>query len=142
MATTPKVLDLSKHYQTVDSISEGKWFTLDSGLEVLVARTNSPEFFKAAAVMFKRQGGKRGRDLPPDKVMAASIGTMARAVFKAFKGPEGETQVAVGDEVIEDTEEGRNHLLTILPDLREEISTLADLDASEFMEWVDEAGKV
>jgi len=141
MATTPKVLDLSQHYQTADAIAEGKWFTLDSGLEVLVARTNSPEFFKAAAVMFKKHGGKRGKDMSPDKTMAASIGTMARAVFKSFRAPDG-LPVAIGDEVIKDTEEGRVRLLTDMPDMREEISSLADLDASEFSEWIDEAGKV
>lgn len=143
MPTTPKVLDLSQHYQTADSIAEGKWFTLDSGIEVLVARTNSPEFFKAAAVMFKKYGGKRGKELKAEKTMAASIGTMARAVFLAFRNPGGgKLEVRIGDEVIKDTEEGRVKLLTVLPDLREEISSLADLDASEFHEWVDEAGKV
>jgi hypothetical protein len=141
MPTTPKVLDLTNHYQTADDIAEGKWFTLDSGLEVLVARTNSPEFYRAAASMFKKHGGKRGKELSPDKTMHASIGTMARAIFKAFRGPNGEKEVQVGDETIADTVEGRERLLSLLPDLREEVSALADLDASEFAEWVDEAGK-
>ena len=141
MATTPKVLDLSQHYQNADVIAEGKWFTLDSGLEVLVARTNSPEFFKAAAVMFKKYGGKRGKDMPPDKTMKASIGTMARAVFKSFRAPDG-LPVVIGDDVIKDDEAGRVRLLTDMPDMREEISALADLDASEFAEWIDETGKV
>jgi len=141
MATTPKVLDLSKHYQEADDIAEGQWFTLDSGLEVLVARTNSPEFYRVFTSVFKKHGGKRGKELPPHKSMAVMIGTVARAVFKSFRGPDGEVQVAIKNEVISDTVEGRERMLELYPDLREEIDNLASLSAEEFAEWIDEAGK-
>ena len=140
MTTTPKVLDLSEHYQTAEDIAEGQWFTLKSGLEVLIARTNSPEFSRVAASMYKRFGGKRGKDMPPDKAIAMINNTMARAVFKSFRAPGG-IPVAVGDDVVKDDVSGRLLMLENLPDMKTEIDDIADLGAEEFAEWIEEAGK-
>jgi hypothetical protein len=141
MATTPKVLDLSKHYQSADTIAEGQWFELESGLEVLVARTNSPEFQRVATSMFRKYGGKRGKDLAPEKAQGMVNATMARAVFKAFRSPDG-LPVELDGKVIKDDVPTREFMLETLPDMKSEIDGIADLDAAEFAEWIDEAGKV
>ena len=140
--TTAKaqVLDLTGVYQTAEKIESGEWFTLDSGLEVLVARGGSPEFYRVAAAAGKKFG-KRGKDIPPEKNLDSLLWVMARANFKSFKGPDGEKKVAVEGSQFEDTAQGRQDLLFLLPDLRDDIMALAGSTAEEFQMEIDEAGK-
>jgi hypothetical protein len=138
------MFSLAGKYQTADEIDSGSWFTLDSGLEVRVARGGSPEFFKVAARAAKKFGRKRG-DIPPEKTHPSLVWTLARANFKEFRTPDGahELEAVCGDdvEVIQDSEQGRERLLTIYPDLQFEVMELAGKTADEFQTEIDEAGK-
>jgi hypothetical protein len=134
------ILDLGQHYRTADEIAEGRWVKLDCGLKVLVARTNSPEFQKYLA-QAQNKFAKRKDKIPPDKVRDATIYVMARACFKEFAGPNGEQQVAVGKETLDNNLAGREWILRNLPDLAEEIAEFAGLSAEEFEEELESAGK-
>jgi hypothetical protein len=143
MAEKSTVFSLAGRYETADEIESGKRFTLESGLDVLVARGGSPEFYKVAARAGKRFG-KRG-EIPPEKNLDSLLWTLARANFKAFWGPSGEkvieAQVGKDVEQIEDTDAGRERLLWIYPDLRDEIMKYAGMTREEFQQEIEEAGK-
>lgn len=136
----PKVLDLTGVYQTAERIESGDWCTLESGLRVLISRGGSPEFYRVAAAAAKKFG-KRGKDIPPEKNLPSMIWVLARANFKAFEGPDGEKTVAVGDDEFEDTPQGREDLMALLPDMRDELIALAGSTLEEFQLEIDEAGK-
>ena len=142
---TKSVFSLAGKYQTADEIDSGNWFTLDSGLEVRVARGGSPEFFKVAARAAKKFG-KRGKDIPPEKNYESLVWTMARANFKEFRTPDGAHELEVvidgAAELVKDSDIGRERLLSIYPDLRDEVITLAGMTAEEFQAEIDDAGKV
>ena len=135
-----KLLDLGQHYQVADEIASGGWWDLECGLRVLVARTNSPEFQRYLAKA-QQKYAKRKDKIPPEKIRDATVYVMARACFKSFEGPDGQKQVAVGKDTIEDTVVGREWILMNLPDLAEEIAELAGLTAEEFEEGLEQAGK-
>lgn len=134
--TKAGTLNLSDRYQTADEIAEGKWHTLDCGLEVRIARTNSPQFYKVAATMRKRFGGRGDRELAPDKAIRATMATLARAIFLEFKGK----VICDGDELV-DSVEARERILETYPDLREEISQIAAAAAEEYQLELELAGK-
>lgn len=144
MATKSDVFSLAGKYQTAEEIDSGSWFKLDSGLEVRVARGGSPEFFKVAARAAKKFG-KRGKDIPPEKNYESLVWTLSRANFKEFRTPGGGNEVEIvidgASEVIKDSEHGRERLLSIYPDLRDEVITLAGMTAEEFQAEIDDAGK-
>jgi hypothetical protein len=137
------LLDLAKHYQASDEMAEGKWVELDDcNMVVHVARAASPRFHKALASQQRKYGlNKNRRRQDADKVLKASIGTIARSIFLGFKGPNGERSVAIGDEEIEDSIDGRERILTEFPDLREEIVLAAEALADEFNEEAQAVGK-
>jgi hypothetical protein len=131
-----EMLDLGDHYQTAEEIAEGKWYTLDCKLETRIARTNSPQFYKAATVMRRKYGGRGDREMPADKAIKATIGTLARAIFLEFKG-----KVRCDGEVLSDSFESREKILDIYPDIREEISRIAGAAAEEYQLELEQAGK-
>ena len=134
MTDTPAALDLGRVYQTADEIADGFEATLECGLPVRLARTNSPKFLHFAGVAQKRFG--RNGKIPPDKTLDAVIFTMARSVFLAFHG-----SVIVQGTKMQDSVEARELILRTYPDLREEIATLSSVADDDYKEAFEDSGK-
>jgi hypothetical protein len=136
------VVDLTGAYETAATIESGEWFPLDCGLRVLVSRGGSPEFYKVAAAASKKFAKGRGKEVPPEKNLESLIWVMARANFKGFTDLKGNpVVVSIEGKEYEDTKQGREGLLMVWPDFRDELMALAGSTREEFQLEIDEAGK-
>ena len=130
-------INLGKFYPTGPEIAEGFEATLDCGLPVRLARINSPDFLRHAAVAQKKFGG-RDNKIPAAKTLQATLYVMARATFLSF---DDRIIVTCDDEKIANTIEGRAAILETYPDIRDEIANLTAAADEDYLEALEGAGK-
>lgn len=129
------------------SLAEGEDYTLECGLGVRLAPTNTQSFSRAAAEAVRKFGGRKATelsDLKPQKRLEAYYWIAARSTFLGFFDPATEepcfsVKLKGTGEVLSfegNTEQNRIEILRRLPAIRSEINERIG-ELSE--EWTESA---